>query len=92
ATFEEMKAKAPVYRHAVQVDPATLFASGVRAPDDADKAFDRLIDLRLRPGCSAIDAGEILPGWNDGFAGKAPDLGAYEVGQEPPRYGPRPEE
>jgi hypothetical protein len=90
-TFEEMKAKAPVYRHAVQVDPATLFASGARVPDDAAKAYDRAIDLRLKPGCAAIDAGEILPGWNDGFAGKAPDLGAYELGQEIPRYGPRPE-
>ncbi|HEV3028511.1 MAG TPA: right-handed parallel beta-helix repeat-containing protein, partial [Planctomycetota bacterium] len=90
-TFEEMIAKAPVYRHAVQVDPATLFASGLRAPEDAGKAYDRTIDLRLNPGSSAIDAGEILPGWNDGFAGKAPDLGAYEFGQDPPRYGPRPE-
>jgi hypothetical protein len=90
-TFEDMKAKAPVYRHAVQVDPAALFASGARVPDDAGKAYDRAIDLRLKPGCAAIDAGEILPGWNDGFAGKAPDLGAYELGQEIPRYGPRPE-
>jgi hypothetical protein len=26
----------------------------------------------------------------DGFAGKAPDLGALEVGQAVPVYGPRP--
>jgi hypothetical protein len=91
ATFDEMKAKAPVYRHAVQVDAETLFASGASAPADALRAADRAIDLRLRPGSAAIDAGEVLPGFNDGFAGRAPDLGAYELGQEPPVYGPRPE-
>ena len=35
--------------------------------------------------------GNPLPGFNDGFAGKGPDLGAYELGQELPHYGPRPE-
>jgi hypothetical protein len=38
-----------------------------------------------------VDAGEVLPGFNDGFTGKAPDIGAYELGQELPQYGPRPE-
>src|SRR5206468_12305243 len=33
-TFEEMRAKAPVYRHAVRVDPAALFAGGAVAPAD----------------------------------------------------------
>jgi hypothetical protein len=32
----------------------------------------------------------ILPNITDGFAGQAPDLGALEVGQVPPHYGPRP--
>jgi hypothetical protein len=52
---------------------------------------DRAVDLRLKPGSAAIDAGEILPGLNDGFAGRAPDLGAYELGQPIPLAGPRPE-
>ena len=42
-------------------------------------------------GAMTIDAGEVLPGFNDGFKGKAPDLGAYELGEELPHYGPRPE-
>jgi hypothetical protein len=91
ATFDEMKSKAPVYRHAVQVDAETLFASGASAPADALRAADRAIDLRLKAGSAAIDSGEFLPGFNDGFAGKAPDLGAYELGQDLPQYGPRPE-
>ena len=47
-------------------------------------------DFRLRPGSPPIDAGQPLPGVNDGFAGKAPDLGAYEAGAPLPHYGPRP--
>ncbi|MCZ7644584.1 MAG: right-handed parallel beta-helix repeat-containing protein [Planctomycetota bacterium] len=47
-------------------------------------------DFRLKPGSPAEDAGLVLPNLNDGFAGKAPDLGCYERGSEPPRYGPQP--
>jgi hypothetical protein len=36
-----------------------------------------------------VDAGVRLPNVNDGFTGKAPDLGAYEVGEPVPHYGPR---
>jgi hypothetical protein len=31
----------------------------------------------------------VLPTVNDGFSGKAPDLGALEVNQPVPHYGPR---
>jgi hypothetical protein len=48
------------------------------------------LDFRLRPGAGAIDRGVALPNVNDGFAGKAPDLGALESGQPLPIYGPRP--
>ena len=33
----------------------------------------------------------MLPNINDGFTGNAPDLGALEVGQPLPHYGPRDE-
>jgi hypothetical protein len=46
-------------------------------------------DFRLRPASKAVDAGVRLPGVNDDFTGRAPDLGAYEIGQPPPHYGPR---
>jgi hypothetical protein len=45
--------------------------------------------MTLSPGCEAIDAGAILPNINDGYAGLAPDLGAYEAGQPLPQLGPR---
>jgi len=31
-----------------------------------------------------------VPNVTDGFTGRAPDLGALEVGQPTPVYGPRP--
>lgn len=51
------------------------------------KASD--FDFRLKPDSAAVDRGVVLPNVTDGFAGKAPDLGALEVGQEMPHYGPR---
>ena len=46
-------------------------------------------DFQLRPGSAAVDAGIRLPGINDDFTGRAPDLGAYEAGRPMPHYGPR---
>ena len=43
----------------------------------------------LKPGSAAVDRGVSLPTVTDGFAGRAPDLGALEVGQAVPHYGPR---
>jgi hypothetical protein len=90
ATLEETKKKAPIYRHAVQVDPNAVFAARTRPPETDQKAISRdSVDLRLAPGSAAIDAGQPLPGVNDGYTGSAPDLGALEQGAELPQYGPR---
>ncbi|TWT82363.1 hypothetical protein CA13_38250 [Planctomycetes bacterium CA13] len=35
-----------------------------------------------KSGASVIDGGTILPGFTEGFQGKAPDIGAYEYGGE----------
>ena len=47
-------------------------------------------DFRLKPNAAAVDRGLALPNVSDEFAGRAPDLGALEVGQAAPHYGPRP--
>ena len=47
------------------------------------------LDFRLKPRSAAVDKGVALPNVTDGFAGSAPDLGALEVGQVVPHYGPR---
>ena len=64
--------------------PATPDSSRPGRPYDAVD-----LNFRLRSGSKAVDAGVRLPNVNDGFAGAAPDLGAYELGQPPPVYGPR---
>jgi hypothetical protein len=46
-------------------------------------------DFELNPDSAAVDAGVALPNITDGYTGKAPDLGAYELGKPRPHYGPR---
>jgi len=91
-TLADFQAKTGQEKHAVLMSPKGLFASGAMPPEDADKDADvALNDLRLAPKAAAIDAGAVFPGITDGYAGKAPDLGACELGAELPHYGPRPE-
>ena len=47
------------------------------------------LDFRLKPASAAVDRGVAIPNVTDGFSGQAPDLGALEVGQAAPVYGPR---
>ena len=62
-----------------------------RDPKTVQRLYDfKTLDFRLRPGAAAIDRGVVIPNVNDGFAGRAPDLGALETGQPSPTYGPRP--
>jgi hypothetical protein len=79
-------------RHgAVLLDGRGNFASGLLAPKNPDTRFSgEKIDLRLSPGSRAVDAGVVLPNFNEGFTGAAPDLGCCELGQPLPHYGPRP--
>jgi len=46
-------------------------------------------DLRIHKEAKVVDAGVDLAQVTEGFSGKAPDLGCYELGQKPPHYGPR---
>ena len=77
--------------HSVLVDYDVF--QKVQAPDRSDvrrvyRSGD--FDFRLKPGSAAVDAGVVIPNITDGFTGKAPDLGAYELGAPVPQYGPRP--
>jgi hypothetical protein len=59
-------------------------------PSDLQKVYTAEgFDFGLRAGSPAIDAGVELPTITDGFTGKAPDLGAFELGRPTFRYGPR---
>ncbi len=90
STLEDAATHAPVYRHARQIEPATAFQSGIKPPATANTQFSiQVNDLRLSPNGQAVDAGVVLPNINDGHQGRAPDLGAYELGSPLPHYGPR---
>jgi hypothetical protein len=76
--------------HSLVVDFDTFLK--VTVPDRKD--IQRLyspgdFDFSLAPGSAVIDAGMVLPTINDGFTGRAPDLGALERGAPQPHYGPR---
>jgi len=47
------------------------------------------LDFGWKPGSAKEDAGCRLPNQNDDFTGRAPELGALEVGKPLPPYGPR---
>jgi hypothetical protein len=76
-------------KHGVQVG-LEVFAAKVPLPNPGLDKWPTP-DLRLKADTIAVDAGVVLANVNDGYTGKAPDLGAYEAGQELPLYGPRPE-
>lgn len=87
ASLEELRDKAGMERHGVIV-ALDIFAAKPSFP--VPSARHEPPDLRLRAGSSACDAGQVLPNINDAFHGKAPDLGAHELGDPLPHYGPRP--
>ncbi|MEA2064487.1 MAG: right-handed parallel beta-helix repeat-containing protein, partial [Gemmatimonadota bacterium] len=75
-------------KHSVRVD-MSVFKEAVEFPYPPVPEWAPA-DLRLKAGSAAVDAAVYIPNVNDGYNGKAPDLGAYELGREVPHYGPRP--
>ena len=79
-------------KHGVELD-FDIFEK-MTPPDPAPQARHTVyhamdLNFRLKPNTKAIDAGEILPTINDNYTGRAPDLGALELNQPEPQYGPR---
>jgi len=90
ATLAEFRAATGQEAHGVEVD-FDIFEK-LAAPDQKNRhAVYHAMDLnfRLKPGSKAVDAGVVIPGVNEDFTGRAPDLGALEVGRPLPVYGPR---
>jgi hypothetical protein len=85
-SFSELK-RMTSEKHAVQVD-MSIFRNNVEFPDPPVPER-KPADLRLKAGSAAVDAGVKIANLNDSYAGSAPDLGAYELGQKLPHYGPR---
>jgi hypothetical protein len=88
-TLKEYSAAANQDRHSILIDYDVFMKVTPPGPDPRTLYKPADFDFQLRPGSAAIDAGVRLPGVNDDFTGRAPDLGAYEAGQPLPHYGPR---
>lgn len=94
ATLAEFAAGTGQDRNSVLVDYDVFVNVPMLDAQDAanvQKIYDaRDFDFRLRPRSAAVDRGIALPTVTDGYAGRAPDLGALELGAPLPVYGPRP--
>jgi hypothetical protein len=89
-TLKEFRKETGFEAHGVEVDN-TIFQN-VPMPNAKSKGCIYQVagyDFRLKPSSKAVDAGCVLPNVTDNYSGKAPDLGALEVGQQAPHYGPR---
>ena len=77
-------------RHSVSLDFDSFVKVSIPDKSDPQRLYHpEEFDFGLTPGSPAVDAGVELPTITDGFTGKAPDLGAYELGVPAPHYGPR---
>jgi hypothetical protein len=76
-------------KHSVLVDFDAFVKVSPPGPDPRTLYKPSDFDFQLRAGSTAVDAGLRLPGVNDDFTARAPDLGAYETGRPLPHYGPR---
>jgi hypothetical protein len=63
------------------INAAPVYASGHGWQSEAGGLY------QLAAGTPGHDEGERIPGFNDGFAGAAPDVGAHEGGSAPMAFG-----
>ncbi len=90
ADLKEMRAKTGLELHGVEVDYDIFENAPMPDPQKRGHVYKvKGFDFRLRPSGKAVDAGCVLPNITDNYSGKAPDLGALEVGRPEPHYGPR---
>lgn len=75
-------------KNAIQVDLGS-FAATVSYPATPMTPYGA-VDLRLNPASPAVDAAYPISNVNDRHHGAGPDIGAFEVGQPAPLFGPRP--
>jgi hypothetical protein len=69
-----------VEEHGVRGEPIYAAGSGF---DPATKSAR----FQLAPNSPGVAAGEVIPNFSDGYAGKAPDMGAHFRDAAPVRYG-----
>jgi len=86
-SIEEFFKTTGLEEHGILADYDIFVNAG---PPEKGRTYEsRDYNLQLNKNAKVVDAGIALPQITEGFAGKAPDIGCYELGQEPPHYGPR---
>ena len=94
-TLEEFAEKTGLQQHGIKVTSYDMFVNA-EEPDHVPSNEGKLyspenVDMRPVADAPVVDKGAVIPGINDNYNGKAPDIGAYEAGEERPHYGPRTE-
>jgi hypothetical protein len=91
STLKEYSERTRQDSHSRMVDWSVFRKASPPKPDNPTLLYrPEDYDFSLAPNSAAIDAGTVLPGVTDGYAGSAPDLGALEFSLPIPVYGPRP--
>jgi hypothetical protein len=88
-TLKEFSEATGQDRHSVLIDYDVFQKVTPPGPDPRTLYNPADFDFQLRPNSAPVDAGVRLTGVNDDFTGRAPDLGALEIGRPVPHYGPR---
>jgi hypothetical protein len=90
STLAQFSAGTGLEKNGRLVDYDVFVKAAKPNPEDPARVYRAEdLDLRLKAGSAAVDAGCALPNINDDFSGKAPDLGAFELNCPLPVYGPR---
>jgi hypothetical protein len=90
ATLSEFRAATGQEAHGIEVDFDDFERLAPPDPSERHAVYHAAdLNFRLNPKGRAVDAGVVIPTVNDGFAGRAPDLGALEAGKPEPSYGPK---
>ncbi len=89
-SLAEVQAAVGQEHGSIQVDYQDLVRASSPVREDVQRLYKpEDYDFSPAPGSALIDAGKLLPTINDGYQGKAPDIGAFEAGAAPKQYGPR---
>ena len=90
STLADFRAATGQEQHGVEIDFDIFERMTPSDPSTRHAVYHaNELNFRLKPNSKAVDAGDVIPTVNDDYTGQAPDLGALEVGQDPPHYGPR---
>jgi hypothetical protein len=90
ATLADFRAATGQEVHGIEVDFDIFENMKPSDPSNRHAVYHAMdLNFRLKPGSKAVDAGVVIPTVNEDHGGRAPDLGALEVGKPEPKWGPR---